>query len=213
MNDPAAAFAPWSPAVSAVLEANLLYLEGRPSASPWAGSGRRPRLCGQTPGPAWGRERPESLKWRHEHRWIRAGGVGGSAAGLHRGRWRTSALDGLRGRLVSAHRRQAQGGSDAENPPVGAPPENFLEGIQSEAVAGARGAVDQRATLRLPAHQRRDEHRAPVLIQSTDGFNETDAAHRSKNERHFRATGFFRPLRRQHGNEAVVESNKPGPVA
>ena len=29
MNDPAAAFAPWSPAVSAVLEANLLYLEGR----------------------------------------------------------------------------------------------------------------------------------------------------------------------------------------
>ena len=54
MNDPAAAFAPWSPAVSAVLEANLLYLEGRPSASPWAGSGRRPRLCGQTPGPAGG---------------------------------------------------------------------------------------------------------------------------------------------------------------
>ena len=55
----------------------------------------------------WGRERPESVRWRHERRSLRAGVEVALPRGIHiRREWR-AALDRLRGELVPQHERAA----------------------------------------------------------------------------------------------------------
>ena len=79
-----------------------------------------------------------------------AGIDGGAAPGVHRGRQRRGALDGLRRELVPAHHRGgAARGPDPFVPPLCPQPGLRLAGLQPAPVGGPRSARHQRTALRL----------------------------------------------------------------
>ena len=112
----------------------------------------------------YARERSERARERNRSRWLGAGVEVTSAAGLHRRRQRPSALDRLRGRVDPEHAAgRGAGGPDAEPQPLAPQPGAHGLRLQPRARGGERGAGDQRAALRLPAHPRRAEVRKVVL--------------------------------------------------
>ena len=112
----------------------------------------------------WGRERPETERWRHERRWLRTGltvalprgfTVGGSGElrwADFEGNWFPHTIGGepredrTRSLRASVHNRAFA-----------------WKGFSPASISGARGSDDQRPALRLQAHRRRITFRPAVL--------------------------------------------------
>ena len=120
------------------------------------------------------RVRPESERHRNASRRASVSVLGDAAGGIHRGRRRRAAVDGLRGQLGLLHARgRAPRGPDPH--PAGFGPTPLLRGlwIQPGAGSGEGGAEDQRAALRLPEDQGRVALRAPVLTRLYRGWRKS----------------------------------------
>ena len=112
----------------------------------------------------YGHERAKRERERNDSRWLGAGvtvilPAGFTVGGGARCAGPTSTTSGFRIR-----RRARTGRTARERPALG--PQPGLHGVRLQPGdrGGARGARDQRAALRLPAHARRAEVRAAVLV-------------------------------------------------
>ena len=109
-------------------------------------------------------ERPEVGEMAQRQPLAAAGRLDCPAAGLHPGRQRRVALDGLRGQLVPLHaRRRTARGPDPYPARHGPQPGLHPVWLQPATGSDERGAGYQRAALRLQTHPRRTARRAPVL--------------------------------------------------
>ena len=118
----------------------------------------------------YGRERPEAER-SPQHQPASGGRcLGCPAGGLHRGRRRLAAVDGVPGQLVPVRtRRLLAPGPDADPARLGPPPVVHRVRLQPPACGDERGADDERPGPRLSPQQRRGALRPPVLTRCAEG--------------------------------------------
>ena len=113
----------------------------------------------------WGRERPETERWRHERRWIRAGATVALPRGFTVGasaEYREADYEGNWFPHTAGELREDR---TCSLPRLGAQPGPRLAELQPRGLRGARGPQDQRPALRLRADRRGAAVRQAVLME------------------------------------------------